>query len=115
MGCPCEWGVASTSLITIEPHMLHRQLAQWIGEAVYVHLEVNPGAYWRNGQANLQRVHVKGDGPYRVFLELAGQGLIHIDEVTHMTVADDLVTCTGYDDSNRLARTLEVSRKPFSL
>ena len=38
-----------------------------------------------------------------------------MDDVTHMRIADDLVICTGYDDLERLARTLEVGRKPFAM
>lgn len=91
-------------------------LHAWTGRDVFIHLEVNPGAYWRNGRARLARAHIKGDGPYRVYLELdEGQGLIHIDDVTHLQVEPELVIFTAYDDLDRIARTLEVSLRPFAV
>lgn len=89
-------------------------LDAWRGRRVYIHLEVNPGAYWRNGGGRLEAAHVRGDGPYRLFLRIEG-GLIQIDTLTHMAVSDGMVICTGYDDVQRLARTVEVGVEPFAL
>lgn len=100
----------------LDAGQVQRQLEQWIGQDVFVHLEVNPGAYWRNGRASLTRVHVKGSGPYRLFLELDGaSGLIQVDELTHMEVTDAIVICTGYDQEQRIARCIEVSRQLFAM
>ncbi|MCF8564010.1 YojF family protein [Alicyclobacillus tolerans] len=100
----------------LDPKRVQIALEHWLGRAVYVHLEVNPGAYWRNGTAVLSAVHVRGGGPHRVFLEFAEPaGLIHIDDVTHMVIEEHLVVCTGFDDRDRLARTLEISDCPFSM
>lgn len=89
-------------------------LAGWQGNRVYIHLEVNPGAYWRNGEGRLEHAYVRGDGPYRLFLAIDG-GLIQIDALTHMSVERELVVCTGYDDAHRLARTVEISLQRFAL
>jgi hypothetical protein len=100
----------------LDARRVHRQLEQWVGQDVYVHLEVNPGAYWRNGRALLTRVHLKGSGPYRLFLELdAASGLIQVDDLTHMVLSDSLVICTGFDDQQRVARSIEVSCRPFTM
>ena len=99
----------------LHPERLRAHLEQLVGNTVYIHLEVNPGAYWRNGQAILHAAHVRGEHDYRVFLELdAGLGLIQVDQLTHMQLAEDQVICTGYDEHERLARTVEISRKPFA-
>jgi Protein of unknown function (DUF1806) len=91
-------------------------LSRWLGQNVYVHLEVNPGAYWRNGYAELTGVHVKGDGPYRLFLEFSqSTGLIQVDDLTHMSITETQVICSGYDEQHRLARSVEVSCLPFSM
>lgn len=91
-------------------------LSKWRGATVYIHLEVNPGAYWRNGQTTLVASHVKGNGPYRIFLQLDdGNGLIHVDDLTHMQIHADTMIATGYDEKDRLARTLEVSLHPFAM
>ena len=100
----------------LEPEKVLSALQQWIGQAVFVHLEVNPGAYWRNGSGSLNAVHVKGEGPFRLFLEFnQKQGLIQMDELTHMSISPDVVICTAYDGHERIARTIEVSLTPFSM
>lgn len=100
----------------LNPNVVEHQLQQWVNRLVYVHLEVNPGAYWRNGSAVLTSVHVKGSGHFRVFLEFdGGRGLIHVDDLTHMSVDEQMVICTGYDNQDRLARTIEVSLQPFPM
>lgn len=90
-----------------------QKLSQWLGQQIFVHLEVNRGAYWRNGRALLKAVHVRGDGPFRLFLELDDAGLIQADDLTHMEIVEKLVICTAYDEHHRLARTVEVSTEPF--
>jgi len=102
----------------IKADVVAQRLATWAGQQVYIHLEVNPGAYWRNGSAVLVRGYVKGEGPFRVYLELQGaEGgeLIHIDDLTHMEVQDDLLIVIAFDDIERLSRTLEVSPTPFPM
>ncbi|MDC3417618.1 DUF1806 family protein [Aquibacillus salsiterrae] len=100
----------------LRPDRLLNKLNQWKGRPIYIHMEINPGGYFRNGKAMLDEVHVKGDTAYRVFLELDQKSsLIHVDYVTHMQVLDDLVVVTGYDEHGRLARTLEISTQPFPL
>ncbi|MCY0875831.1 MAG: DUF1806 family protein [Firmicutes bacterium] len=100
----------------LQASVVANRLQDWTGQRVYVHLEVNPGAYWRNGSAVLSRGHVKGDGSYRVYLELDdGSGMIHVDDLTHMEVTDDMLIVIGFDDIERLARTLEVSLRPFPM
>lgn len=100
----------------IRPERVRERLSRWLTQDVYVHVEVNPGAYWRNGRARLLRSHVKGEGPYRVFLELDnGVGLIHVDDLTHMELSEDTVVCVGFDEHQRLARAIEVAVRPFSM
>ncbi len=100
----------------IRAEALLKQLEQLVSQQVYIHLEVNPGAYWRNGRARLTAVHVKGSGPYRIFLEMSDDsGLIQVDSLTHMQLGDGLVIATGYDDHQRIARTVEISTSPFSM
>lgn len=99
----------------VKPERVLKQLESWQGQTVYVHLEVNPGAYWRNGEATLKRAHVKGSGHVRVYLEFEGDSLIHIDDLTHMELTSDMVICTGYDSNDRIARTVEVSVRPFKM
>ena len=100
----------------IDGKRVEMRLREWEGRDLYVHLEVNPGAYWRNGRARLLRGHARGGGPVRVFLELdGGAGLIHADDLTHMELSPDLLICTGYDEHGRLARTLEVGTAPFPM
>lgn len=103
-------------MVAIAAGRLAESLQQWRGERVYIHLEVNPGAYWRSGSAILDEAHVKGDGPCRVFLELDGRtSLIQIDQLTHMELSAELIIATAYDEHERLARTILISRAPFSL
>ncbi|WP_157801009.1 DUF1806 family protein [Bacillus solitudinis] len=100
----------------LSPDLLLKKLQQWVGTNIYIHIEVNPGGYFRNGKASLQRAHVKGEHGFRVFLELDDQkSIIHVDQLTHMDIADDLVIVTGYDEHDRLARTLEISSQPFPI
>ncbi len=89
-------------------------LEGWRGNRVYIHLEVNPGAYWRNGGGRLEGAFVRGDGPYRLFLRVDG-GLIQVDALTHMSLDRRIVVCTGFDDAQRLARTVEVSLDPLAV
>lgn len=103
-------------MVHIDAKRLAESLQEWRGQRVFIHLEVNPGAYWRGGGAVLDAAHVRGNGPYRVFLELDGRtGLIQMDELTHMDVSDGLVIATAYDEHERIARTIEISRAPFPL
>jgi len=100
----------------ITSDLLFTKLQQWVGEKIYIHIEINPGGYFRNGKATLERVHVKGNSSYRIYLELDQQdAIIHVDDLTHMSLDDDLVIVTGYDDHQRLARTLEIGVKPFEI
>jgi hypothetical protein len=49
-------------------------------------------------------------------LELDQQeAIIHVDDVTHMKMEEELVIVTGYDPNDRLARTLEISSRPFPI
>lgn len=107
------WGGVGVELL--KAGEVQQQLSSWIGKTVHVHLEVNPGAYWRNAAATLRNVHVKGTDHYRIYLEFDGNSIIHIDDLTHMQIEPTMVICTGYDSSDRIARTLEVSTNPFRM
>lgn len=108
---------------SIDKAKIEAKAAEFLQQQVYIHLEVNPGAYWRNGAARLQALHIKGDEPYRLFLELAGTsaqeadegGLIQVNDLTHMELGPNLLIFSGYDDKGRIAQTLEISLSPFSL
>jgi len=89
-------------------------LSDWVGQPVWLHVEVNPGAYWRGAAGTLAAVHVKGDGPFRLYVEVS-DGLIQVDELTHMDLTEGLVVVIGFGDSDRLARTLEISKQPLLL
>jgi Protein of unknown function (DUF1806) len=96
--------------------LLQKKLQQWLGKVVYIHFEVNPGGYFRNGKATLYAAHVKGNDPFRVFLELdQQQAIIQVDDLTHMHIEDEMVIVTGYDSHDRLARTLEICTQPFRM
>jgi hypothetical protein len=100
----------------ISSDLLLTKLQQWIGKDLYIHIEVNPGGYFRNGKASLHNVHIKGHGSFRVFLELdQQQSIIHVDTLTHMTITDEQVILIGFDTHDRLARTLEISSRPFPI
>ena len=109
-----EANEANLRMAPFDARVVAAALGALQGGRVYIHLEVNPGAYWRNGGGRLDAAHVRGDGPYRLFLRIDG-GLLQIDALTHMAVADGMVVCTGYDDLQRLARTVEVGLEPFAL
>lgn len=86
------------------------------GNLVFLHMEVNPGAYIRNAAVKLERYHVRGDGVYRVYLEFADrQGILHMDDVTEARVEEGRVLFVGYDERERLARTLVISLQPLSM
>ncbi len=103
-------------MVPISPNLLVNKVQQWKGKDVYIHIEINPGGYFRNGKASLDEVYVKGNNTYRIYLELdQKQSIIHVDDLTHMSIEDDLVIITAYDDFQRLARTLEISLKPFTI
>lgn len=105
----------------IEAERVVSHATRFHGKPVFLHLEVNPGAYLRNGTSVLTAFHLKGEGPYRVFLELesAGpsehphKGLIQVNDITHMHLEDGLLILTGYDDKDRIAQTIEISLSPF--
>jgi len=100
----------------ISHEQLHGALYEWLGLKVYIHFEINPGGYFRNGKALLSNVHIRGEGPYRVFLEFEeDRGIIQLDNLTHMSINEDFVIITGYDDFKRLARTVEISLTPFQV
>lgn len=99
----------------LQPDRVLAGFERWLGQTVHVHLEVNPGAYWRNGSGILTQAHVKGDGPFRVFLEFIEGGLIQVDDLTHMDIHDNIVLCIAFDNQDRLARLIEVSPSPFRL
>ncbi|KKI94057.1 hypothetical protein WQ54_00490 [Bacillus sp. SA1-12] len=100
----------------INSEALLEKLRQWIGRKIYLHHEVNPGGYFRNGKATLFDVHVKGDQIYRVYLELdQQQSIIQVDGLTHMMLSEELVVISSFDHVDRLARTLEISTSPFSI
>lgn len=100
----------------IVPAALEQALEKFLHQSIYVHLEVNPGAYTRNHGMRLCATHVRGNHPYRVFLTFDdGVGVLHIDDVTHMDLSENLVIVTGYDEHDRIARTLELSRTPLSM
>jgi hypothetical protein len=100
----------------IVPDLLLKSLKKLIGQKVYIHFEVNPGGYFRNGNATLYDAHVKGEGNFRVYLELEKkESIIHVDQLTHMSITKEQIILMGYDEYDRLARTLEISNKPFSM
>ena len=109
-----ERDAAGGRMVPLDARTVADALGALQGRRVYIHLEVNPGAYWRNGGGRLEAAHVRGDGPYRLFLRV-DDGLIQIDALTHMALSDGIVICTGYDDVQRLARTVQVSLEPFAL
>lgn len=100
----------------LHAEQVRTHLRDWTGRTVYIHLEVNPGAYWRNGSGVLMAAHVHGEGSYRVYLELdSGVGLIQVDGLTHMELTPEHLIVIGFDDSERLARTLEMALTPFPM
>jgi len=41
--------------------------------------------------------------------------IIQLDNLTHMSISEDLVIVTGYDEFDRLARTVEIGLTPFQV
>lgn len=105
----------------LQPDVVRRHATLLMEKEAYLHFEVNPGGYWRNGKTVLKAVHVKGDGPYRAFFQFVSHssgndpGLIQVNDLTHMELGDESLVLTGYDDKGRIAQTIEVSLSPFAV
>jgi hypothetical protein len=96
------------------PKVVLDAFEHWANRHVYVHLETNPVSYWRNGRILLTTAHVKGQGPYRLFLEFDHKaGLIQVGELTHMKLQQGRIALVGYDKQQRIAQTIEVSETPL--
>ena len=100
----------------IDKDRLEAALKLFEDHKVYFHLEVNPGAYYRNAVGHVDTIYVRGEGPFRLFISMKEpEGLIQIDQVTHCEIDPERVFVIGYDDQQRLARMVAISFQPFSM
>ncbi|MFB5190303.1 DUF1806 family protein [Alicyclobacillus fastidiosus] len=91
-------------------------LAQYVGQTVYLHMEVNPQGYIRNVPVLLKLAHIHGDGAYRVYLEWEQpNGIVQLNDVTDFYEENGVFIFTAYDNQSRIAHSLEVSPKALSM
>ncbi|EKP94275.1 bacillithiol biosynthesis deacetylase BshB2 [Thermaerobacter subterraneus] len=106
----------------IEPARVQRALQAFVGAPVYLHLETTHGAYTRGGfgafarnvQVQLEDAALRGAGPFRAGLRVAG-GWVYAEGLTHWQEEPGRLILEGHDDEGRLTVVLELSRSPFPL
>jgi hypothetical protein len=94
---------------------LEGALAAFAGREAFVHAEWIPGGFLRNMRVEVRSAHVRGGGPYRVALRCAGEAWVRIEDVTDwdLDASGRLFLLAFGDAEQRLARTLELSPRPF--
>ncbi|WAH35864.1 DUF1806 family protein [Alicyclobacillus dauci] len=93
---------------------------QWlqtrIGRTVYLHMESNPEGYIRNIPVHLRAVHIRGEGPYRVYVEWDNpQGILQVNDITDVYEDEAVLVFTAYDTQTRISHNLEISVQPLSM
>lgn len=92
-------------------------LNEYVGKRLYVHMEVNPEAYIRNAEFELEQASlVSWQGAYRVHLTWGEQkGILTVNEVTDFYDDGGVLVMTAYDSQSRIAQTLSVSDVPLTM
>ncbi|MFD1673358.1 DUF1806 family protein [Alicyclobacillus fodiniaquatilis] len=86
------------------------------GLTLYVHLEVNPQGYIRNAKVAFRAGHIKGAGPYRVYLTWDDpEGMVQLNEITDFYEENACLICTAYDTQSRIAQSVVLSPVPLSM
>ncbi|WP_027415657.1 YojF family protein [Aneurinibacillus terranovensis] len=106
---------------------VQKQVEGFFNKAVYIHLETtngayaahqnenffSTGAYIRNGQVQITRGKITGNGPYRAGLKIE-LGWIYAEGLTHWEVDEKgRLLLAGYDNDGKLGVALQLSTKPF--
>lgn len=115
----------------IQKEELQPVLERFMGDKVYLHLETTNGAYAasggfgvkqmavcafiRNGQVEISRAQVAGEGPFRAGLQI-NEGWIYAEGLTDWELDDQgRLLMAGHDEGGRMAICLELSRTPFPI
>ncbi|ADU50674.1 LmbE family protein [Thermaerobacter marianensis DSM 12885] len=106
----------------IEPARVQRALQDFVGNEVYLHLETTHGAYTqggfgafaRNVKIRLEEAAIRGRGPYRAGLRVAG-GWVYAEGLTHWQQEPGRILLEGRDAEDRLTVVLEIGRAPFPI
>jgi hypothetical protein len=114
----------------IQKEQVQPILESFLGGKVYVHLETTNGAYAatgsfgqkqmavcafiRNGEVELSRAQLAGEGPFRAGLQING-GWIYAEGLTDWELDGERLLMAGHDDGGRMAICLELSRTPFAI
>lgn len=103
--------------VSANPQALVDAFESFTGKTLYLHVETTAGAYTaggfgafvRNVQARIERLALRGNGPFRVGAETDG-GFIYTEGVTHWEVDGQGRLCLeGHDDQGRLTVCFELS------
>lgn len=85
-------------------------LKQFEGRRVYLHFEFPRGGFLRNIAAEVDEVHLKGAGPYRVALKCRDHGWVLMEGLTHMQMSEGHPLFLGALESDqRLSQALQIS------
>ncbi|MEK3904583.1 MULTISPECIES: YojF family protein [unclassified Paenibacillus] len=111
----------------IQPQAIQTRIDQFVGEDLYIHLELTTGAYASHidstrppGSAFISNAVIRytngsisGTGPYRVGLKTE-QGWIYAEGLTHVDEHDkERLILAGHDSQGKLIVALQLSRTPF--
>ncbi|GAK02678.1 hypothetical protein JCM19037_928 [Geomicrobium sp. JCM 19037] len=106
---------------------VQRLIEEYAEKDLYLHLETTNGAYAshfdqsffsasayiRNANVQYKQGKIRGDGPYRVGLELP-IGWIYGEGLTHYEVNENgQFILAGLNQDGKIAVTLELSEQPF--
>lgn len=113
----------------IDVAAVQTELARYINEEVYLHLETTNGAYAahrfgqpmavcafiRNGKVSFHRAQIKGENPYRVGLKM-NDGWIFAQGLTDYEIdSHGRLLLAGHDEEGRLAVSLQLSKTPWPM
>jgi hypothetical protein len=98
----------------IEKPEVERGLKAFDGQRAFLHMEVTPGGFVRNVQADIKKSYIEGEGPFRAALRLQGGGWVRVEGLTHYQMDEEgRLLLAGHDERGRLTTALELSSKPF--
>lgn len=90
-------------------------LKSFEGQGAYLHFEFARGGFIRNLTAQVEEVHLRGDGPYRVALRCKVDGWVIMEGLTHADLTQSAYLCLyALDNDQRLSHALQLSLKPFA-
>lgn len=111
----------------IIPEQIQDRINSFIGEDIYVHLEMTTGAYAShldsskhpaatfisNAQIQYTQGSIAGNGPFRVGLKTL-TGWIYSEGLTHWEETDtERLIMAGHDGQGKLIVALQLSKQPF--